>query len=550
MRNSFKTCLIGIILLVSLSCEQKKSIAITVKSKNYQQLVDLFSVWREFHSPELINGIPDYSDEAMKKQQADLVNWQNQINAFDTTGWSIANQVDWYLVWAEMNSLDFDHRVKQPWKKDPAFYVWFYPSPSDVPEREGANIYGAVELPKYSFPLSEKDASEISKQLKKAPQVFEQAKKNLTGQAKDLWVLGIRSIKEQSEELEKFAKANEKINSELTAATQVAKKASDEFASWLESKVAEKTEASGIGKENYSWYLKNVHLMPLDYEAVETLLKRELFRSHSALRLTEHKNRKLPKLVKAQTAEEYKKLLHDGVTDYLKFFESEEIMTMRPYMDAAMRAQIQEFKPSTELRGFFDEVDHRDPMPMRAHHNHWIDLARNREEPYESPIRNVPLLDNIFDSRAEGMATAMEELVMNMGMLENRPRAKELVYIMLAQRAARGLGGLYQHGLEMNFDEATKFASKWVPWGLLPADGGTIQHEEHFYIQQPGYESSYVMGKILIDQLISEYARKHEGAFVLKDFMDQFNRKGIIPMSLIYWEMTGDKSMLNDAIKN
>ncbi len=549
MKISFKASLIGIILLVSLSCEQKKSTVITVKSNNYQQLVDLFKVWREFHSPELINGIPDYSDAAMKKQHADLVSWQNQLNAFDTAGWSIANQVDWYLVWAEMNSLDFDHRVKQSWKKDPGFYVWFYPSPSDVPEREGANIYGAVELPKYSFPLTEKDSKEISEQLKKAPQVFEQAKKNLTGQAKDLWVLGIRTIKEQSEELEKFANANEKINNELTAAAQVAKKASDEFARWLESQAATKIETSGIGKGNYSWYLKNVHLMPLDYKAVETLLNRELFRSHSALRLTEHKNRKLPKLVKAQTAAEYKKLLNDGVTDYLKFFESEEIMTMRSYMDPAMRAQIQDFKPSNKLRGFFDEVDHRDPMPMRAHHNHWIDLARNREEPYESPIRNIPLLDNIFDSRAEGMATAMEELVMNMGMLENRPRAKELVYIMLAQRAARGLGGLYQHGLEMNFDEATKFASKWVPWGLLPADGGTIQHEEHFYIQQPGYESSYVMGKILIDQLISEYARQREGTFVLKDFIDQFNRKGIIPVSLIYWEMTGDKSMLNDALK-
>jgi hypothetical protein len=100
----------------------------------------------------------------------------------------------------------------------------------------------------------------------------------------------------------------------------------------------------------------------------------------------------------------------------------------------------------------------------------------------------------------------------------------------------------------MDFDEACRFASKWVPWGLLPAEGGTIQHEEHFYLQQPGYGSSYVLGKLDIDRLIAEYARQREGRFAIKEFMDHFNRVGIIPMSLVYWEMTGDRSMLEEAI--
>lgn len=187
---------------------------------------------------------------------------------------------------------------------------------------------------------------------------------------------------------------------------------------------------------------------------------------------------------------------------------------------------------------------------MRTHDYHWIELARLVEEPYSNPIRQTPLLYNIFDSRAEGMATAMEELMMHAGFLDNRPRARELIWIMLAQRAARGLGGMYQHGLEMTFDEATTFASKWTPRGLLPADGGTIQWEEHFYLRQPAYGESYVIGKILIDQLIAEYSRQREGEFELKTFMDEYNRVGIIPVSLIYWEMTGDRSMLDDALSD
>ena len=223
-------------------------------------------------------------------------------------------------------------------------------------------------------------------------------------------------------------------------------------------------------------------------------------------------------------------------------------MTIKPYTEPALRARVNPFTPADGLRGFFSEITYRDPIIMRTHDYHWIELARLREEPHASPIRRTPLLYNIFDARSEGMATAVEELMMRAGFLDKRPRSRELIWILLAQRCARGLGGLYQHGLEKTFDEATKFASKWTPWGLLPADGGTIQFEEQFYLQQPAYGTSYVIGKLEIDKLIAEYARQRDGQFVLKEFMDDFNNAGVIPVSLIYWELTGDKSMLNAAL--
>jgi hypothetical protein len=517
-------------------------------SSSYDELVSFFSSWREFASPELKDGVPDYSAAAMSKQQTDLRDWQKKLNAFDTSKWPIKHQVDWYLVWAEMNGLDFELRVQQPWVRDPAFYVWFYPSLPDTPLREGPHVYGRVELPDYGWPLTSDNATEISSRLRKAAAVFEQAKINLTGNAKDLWVTGVRSIREQSSDLESFAASVTTTFPDLSKTALEARDASNQFADWLAEKAPSKTGTSGVGKENYTWNIRNVHLMPYTYETEKVLMERELARAHSGLRFAEHRNRKLPKLSKKDNAKDYREMLLKGTEDYLAFMDKEEFYTMKPYMKPALLAQIRDFVPNDGLRGFFDEVDYRDPMAMRAHFNHWIDLARNRDEPYESAIRNTPLLSNIFDSRAEGMATAMEEMIMNAGMLEDRPRAKELVYIMLAQRAARGLAGMKQHGLELDFDGATKFASKWVPWGLLPSDGSTIQHEEQFYIQQPGYESSYVIGKLDIDKLIAEYARQREGNFVLKEFMDAFNRLGVIPVSLIYWEMTGDKSMLNEAI--
>lgn len=60
-------------------------------------------------------------------------------------------------------------------------------------------------------------------------------------------------------------------------------------------------------------------------------------------------------------------------------------------------------------------------------------------EPHPSVIRRGPLLYNIFDSRNEGTATAVEELFMQAGLYDDSPRTREIVYIMIAQRAARAL---------------------------------------------------------------------------------------------------------------
>jgi hypothetical protein len=520
----------------------------STRPSDYDELVRLFSAWREFQAPEMVDGVPDYSAEAMRMQHEQLASWQMRLASMDTTGWPVAHQIDWYLVWAEMNGLDFAHRVKKPWARDPAFYVWFYPNPTDVPEREGPNIYGAIELPDYPRPLSTEKAVELAERLRRAPSVFDQARSNLTGEARDLWVAGTRSIREQSDDLMAFGDSQEDVHPDLGAAARAAAVAASEFAEWLDARAPSKTGPSGVGKENYSWNLRNVHLLPYSWEDEVLLVQRELARAHSSLRLEEHRNRTLPPLSQIQNAEEYEDVLTAAVRDYLAFLEEEEILPMKEYMEAALLERIGQFRESDGLRGFFDEVMYRDPMPMRAHHYHWFDLARMRDEPHSSPIRRVPLLYNIFDGRAEGVATGIEEMVMHAGLMDENPRARELVWIMLAQRAARALGGLYQHGLEMTLQEAAAFASAWTPWGLLPADGATIQHEEQFYLAQPGYGTSYVIGKIEIERLLAEYARGREGSFVLSEFMDDLNSAGVIPVSLIYWELTGSRSMLDAAL--
>ena len=51
---------------------------------------------------------------------------------------------------------------------------------------------------------------------------------------------------------------------------------------------------SGVGKDNYTWYLQQVHYVPMSWMDEVRLLQRELDRSWSTLKLEEHANRDLP----------------------------------------------------------------------------------------------------------------------------------------------------------------------------------------------------------------------------------------------------------------
>jgi uncharacterized protein (DUF885 family) len=163
-----------------------------------------------------------------------------------------------------------------------------------------------------------------------------------------------------------------------------------------------------------------------------------------------------------------------------------------------------------------------------------------REQPHPSPIRRGPLLYNIWDSRAEGMATGMEEMMMHAGLYDAQPRAREIVWIMLAQRAARGLGSLYAHANEFTMKQAADFHVAWTPRGWMREDLDLLGFEQQLYLRQPGYGTSYVVGKYQVERLLMERARQQGEAFTMRGFFAEVDAAGLIPMSLIRWQLTGE----------
>ena len=74
--------------------------------------------------------------------------------------------------------------------------------------------------------------------------------------------------------------------------------------------------------------------------------------------------------------------------------------------------------------------------------------------------------------------------------------------------------------------------------------------EQHLYLQQPSYGTTYLVGKIQIERLMTDRAIQLREGFTLKGFMDEINQVGLIPASMMYWEMTGDDEHLHEMLYN
>ena len=510
---------------------------------SYDTLAALFEDWREFESPPMIDGAPDYSAERFAAAHDELPIYMDRLNAIDTTGWPDEHKVDLHIVRAEMNGFDFNHRVLQPWVRDPAFYqsIWTYKS--DVPGHEGPTHHAVLELWTYEFPLSDSEEQRMIADLKVIPPLMKQARRNLTGNARDLWVAGIRNIQTQGENLDDIREsAGDDASAELVAAIKAAGAATDQLVSWLEAEAPSKTGPSGVGKENYTWYQQNVHYLPMTWEDEVRLLERELDRAWSSLKLEEHRNRHVPPQIAASTPEEYDRLADESAVNLMRWIKESEIMPYKANMEPALREHLGAFVPEDE-RNFFWIAAHYDPTPLYTHFYHWWDLAQMRDEPHESLIRRGPLLYNIFDSRNEGTATGVEEMFMHAGLYDDNPHSRELVWIMLAQRAARGLGSLYAHANEMTMAEAGTVHLDWTPRHWMGNEPELLQFEQHLYLRQPGYGTSYVTGKYLLERLLAHRTKQMEDSeYTLKDFYGELNDAGSVPIALVQWQLTGDDS--------
>jgi uncharacterized protein (DUF885 family) len=155
------------------------------------------------------------------------------------------------------------------------------------------------------------------------------------------------------------------------------------------------------------------------------------------------------------------------------------------------------------------------------------------------PIRGTGRPYHIAGLRAEGLATGIEEILTHLGLCDDRPHARELMYVLVSFRAARAAAALKMHSNELDFKGGLDYASKMTARGYSKRDTFLLWDDLELYIRQPGYGMGYLMGKVQLERLMSDYSRMKRDAFSLRDFFTEFLDAGFIPISLIRWEITG-----------
>ena len=519
-------------------------------ANGHAQLVRLFAEWRAFTHPPIVAGRPDYSARAMSAKAARLPDFRRRLAAIDTTGWSASQRGDRRLVEAEMNGLDFFLRVLRPWARDPGFYQTVFAEMSDVPAHEGPSAEPNIDLYDAAYPLTRADDARLAEMLGAVPALLADAKRNLAiSQAHDLWAYGDRAFAEQAEVLAKLEAGTLVLNDlngkrpanlsgatpKLRSAVRQARLATEDFARWIKAEAPRRQGPSGVGKVNYNWYLQHVLLSPYDFDQQQTLLQRELERSLASLRLEEVRNRAAPPIAEISDPATYRRMSEGRVDKLYRLLVDSGFIADRPYYRAALAGQIGDYTPPA-ARNFFTHVTALDPLPLSSHQTHWIELARLRREPHPSPIRDTPPLFNIFEDRSEGFATAMEEVVMHAGLYDDIPHGRELVWIMLANRAARGLASLRVQANEIGLAEAGKFHAGWTPRGWSDAGSRLVGFEQLLYLRQPGYGPSYIVGKAQLDHLLaleSHRAEQERGPFAARDAFAAILASGIVPPAII-----------------
>ena len=524
--------------------------------RTYAELARLFTDWRATVRAPAADGRSHYGPDAVRGLAAALPTFRARLAAIDQSGWPAAARNDARLLAAELNGLEFDLRVLRPWARDPSFYATVFADWSDVPAHEGPSAHPNIDLYDYAYPLNAADARRLTTQLAALPGNLAAARINLAeGNARDLWSYGDRALREQSATLAALQAGTLVLRTldgprparltgappELLRAVAAAKVATDDFARWIAAKAPSKTGRSGVGKANYNWYVKNVLLAPYDWDQQVLLLRRELDRSFAALKLEEVRNRALPPIRPIEDPAAYKAFVTAKETRFNAFMAETGLSTGEPYLATAILNQPVDYAAPAD-RNFFSNVTALDPLPLIAHFTHWMDLARMRAAPHPSPIRRVPLLYNIFVDRSEGFATAYEELSMQAGLYDDVPHGRELVWIMLANRAARGLASLYVQANMMSLAEAGRFHAAWTPRHWSDPNSKLVGFEQLLYARQPGYGPSYIVGKLQLDRLIADAAHADDLAgrpFVLADFTRRLMATGIVPVALSEEEMLG-----------
>lgn len=502
---------------------------------SYDEFVAFFTEFHAWRTARPADGLVDYSPAAMDRRRAELRAFQARLPDFAVASWDRHKQVDYLAVRAQMDLEDFTLNVTKPWARDPGMYV-------DEIQR----------LAYTELPLDGEALATFRAQLLSIPAKLAQARINLDSVAGDYADLALHNLSngdgvghgmpyravEPAGLIGWFADLRgraEQQQPDLVADIQAAEQAIIEFRDWLAANRPSMTAQAGVGRAAYDWFLTNVRLMPYDSDDIVTLAQRELER-HWAFYTTErHRNRELPELELARSAEEYEAQLAGTDAMIRRWLAEEEILTIPDYMPGTYQEMGYNAPWIVRDGGpmFWEQVQFRDASPDHLH----ATFPGHRFDGHAARRVQHPIRAHISDSgRTEGWGFYLEETSLQLGLFDERPRTRELIYIFGLFRAARTIGDVRMQRNEMSVEQVMEFWKEWTPY----LDDNVARVDAGIYIRRPpGYGMTYTIGMMQLQRLLVDRKRQLGDSFSLREFHDYLLNTGRLPVSLLRYDLTG-----------
>jgi hypothetical protein len=551
-----------------------------VASAGLQRLARDFWSWRAAGQPVSSDDIPrvlrppgwtpDWSAAAVAARRRDLARFESRWRALADRDRPVPEQVDHRLLGSALARVRWELDGVRLWRRDPGFYL---------AQTLGALVDALLPPP----PFTPARGRQVVERLASFPRTLADARANLDQGVEPFARLALTDLDDIAPRLRQAMAALRPLlaaesQPRLDQETARAAAALESYRDWLRSRVAAMPAAVAIGRDAYVVFLRQVALLPFTPEQILAMGRQEWARSVAAEALESRRNRGLPELpLFASQAAQIARAGRDELA-IRRFLERRGILTVPGWMPhyaylplpgylaplaafgegtdfpLALDGEAPGFPPAggggagfplagggrpatryvpppTPPLGYFALSMARDPRADMVHEGipgHGFQLALSRRHPDE--IRR-----HWYDSSAnEGLGFYCEEMMLAMGLFDDSPRTREMIWNYARLRALRVEVDVRLALGTFSIDQAADYLR-----AAVPMDAATARSEAAAFAAAPGFAIGYQVGKLQIVQLLAE-ARLHQGkAFDLRTFHDFVWRNGNVLFALQRWELLG-----------
>jgi uncharacterized protein (DUF885 family) len=532
----------------------------TALNSALQSIAREFFLWRartQPVTPDDVNRIPrpadwlpDWSPRAITDYREAADSFLKRLDRIPRSAWSRRDSIDFLLLRSAIKRVHWELSMLRLPFRNPDFYI----------QQTVSAVFNRL-IP--DLPWSETRARHLIRIVNSIPVTLNHARINLTepvGPFADNALETLEGIGNRVQSMGNGLKSHfpAHLANELDRAVSDACEALESFRVWLADARPGMGAGFAIGEKAYAEFLRTIALIPLSPDSLLSIGRSAWHRAVALESMEKIRNAGLapPPMMTTLEAVREKAAAQEqaireslsrlkvitippGLPHYtLRSFPAylEPLMGMGEAYDLTSENELDRNParcipdPSPDLPYFYRTMM-QDPRPVLIHEGipgHYLQLALSWQNP--DPIRR-----RYFDSGSvEGIGFYVEELMLRLGLIDDEPRTREILYSFMRLRALRVEVDVRLALGEFSLEEAGDYLVKTVPM-----DAASARSEAKFFAATPGQAMTYCIGKWQILRFLALARTGLGDRFDFRDFHDFLLKNGNVPIALLEWEYLG-----------